>query len=194
MEFTDFYLCQWEWFRCRPDFSDSDPTLSHTHLERIATSYSYWPSDVDCGCKLLLKCTPISTRGKKGSQVMALSEVVAQSPADTPITRRHLLTPARLAEADTFRVVSYNTLASIFTSSKYASESLYSYCDPGALPIEYRQGKIAHELVGYNADILSLQEVGTETYSSYFLPALRDKGYEGCHVEKSGSVSEYQYL
>ena len=189
LEFTDFYLCRWEWFRCAPGLSDSDPTPNPSHLERVGTSHSYWPSDADCGRRLLLCCTPISTTGKIGDRVTALSAVVVQSPKDTPITRRHLLTPARLAEPGAFRVVSYNTLASVFTSTEHAHNELYSYCDPTALKNEYREGRLAHEVVGYNADVLCLQEVGTDTYTTFLLPALRDKGYDGCHMEKPGSVS-----
>lgn len=189
MEFADFSLCRWEWFRCTRGLSDSDPTPSPAHLQLVGTSHSYWLSDTDCGSKLLLRCTPTSTGGKTGVPVTTLSAVVTQPPQDTPITRRHLLTPARLAEAGAFRVVSYNTLASVFTSTEYAQKQLYPYCDPTALTIDYRQGRIAHELVGYNADILSLQEVGTDTYNKFLLPALRDKGYDGYHVEKPGSVS-----
>lgn len=118
-----------------------------------------------------------------------VSAVVAESPRATPITRRHLLTPARLSQADAFRVVSYNTLAGQFTTDQYARTVLYPYCDPVALQVEYRQGRMVHELLGYNADILSLQEVASSMFTDFLQPALRDKGYEGCHMQKSGSVS-----
>lgn len=87
-------------------------------------------------------------------------------------------------------MVTYNTLAGAFTADKYAHRVLYPYCDPNLLSIDYRQGRIVHELLGYNADVLSLQEVGTDTFRDYFLPALSSKGYEGCHMPKSGSVSD----
>jgi mRNA deadenylase 3'-5' endonuclease subunit Ccr4 len=86
-------------------------------------------------------------------------------------------------------MVSYNTLAGAFTSDAYAHNVLYPYCDPGVLRIEYRQGRIVHELLGYNADVLCLQEVGTDTFEQFFLPALNSKGYDGCYVPKSGMVS-----
>ena len=153
----------------------------------------YWPSDSDAGQKLLLKCVPVSTDGKAGEAETALSPIVTETPKATPITRRHLLTPARLAQPDVFRMVSYNTLAGVFTSDEYARQVLYPYCDPTALAIQYRQGRVIHELLGYNADVLSLQEVGAETFKEYFLPALRSKGYDGIFKEKPGSVSTLKY-
>ncbi len=88
-------------------------------------------------------------------------------------------------------MVTYNTLAGLFTGEDYSRKVLYPYCDPTALDIKYRQGRIAHELIGYNADVLSLQEVGTTTFSKFLLPALRDKGYDGCYEQKSGQVNNY---
>lgn len=187
LEFAD--SCRWEWFCCPPDTSHSDATPDPTHLQRLSLSCAYWPSSSDSGHRLLLKCVPISSNGKQGDPETAMSAVVADSPKVTPITKRHLLTPFRLAESDTFRMVTYNTLAGAFTSDEYARNILYSYCDPNVLSIEYRQGRIVHELLGYNADVLSLQEVGTDTFRDFFLPALNSKGYDGCHVPKSGLVS-----
>lgn len=179
-------MCQWEWFRCPPT---TDHTPDHTHLQWLSKSRVYWPSDADSDHKLLLKCVPISSDGRRGDQETTLSAVVAESPKVTPITRRHLLTPFRLAQSDAFRMVSYNTLAGAFTTEEYSRKVLYPYCDPSVLGIEYRQGRIVHELLGYNADVLCLQEVGTDTFRHFFLPALNSKGYEGCHMPKPGSVS-----
>lgn len=185
--------CQWEWFRCPLDLPHSDPTPDPTHLEKLSISHTYWPSDVDSGRKLLLKCIPVSTDGKEGESKTVLSDVVSESPKVTPITKRHLLTPARLSQPDVFRMVTYNTLAGIFTADSYARNILYPYCEPAALDIEYRQGRIVSELLGYNADVLCLQEVGTDTFRGHFLPALHSKGYEGCHAQKSGSVSDHAF-
>lgn len=118
-----------------------------------------------------------------------MSPLVTESQKVTPITRRHLLTPARMAQPNAFRMVTYNTLAGVFTSDEYSHKVLYPYCDPAALDIEYRRARIVQELIGYNADIFALQEVGTDCYEKFFLPALKDKGYDGCHMQKSGMVS-----
>lgn len=120
---------------------------------------------------------------------MAISPVVMNTPPDTPITRRQLYTPSRLESRSQFRVVTYNTLAEPFSNTDYAKNVLYPYCDPTALHINYRQSLIVRELVGYNADVLCLQEVGTKMYQRYLRPALEDKGYEGTFVQKGGMVS-----
>ena len=57
----------------------------------------------------------------------------------------------------------------------YAHEILYPYCDPSALDIDYQQCLIVHELLGYNADILCLQEVDLKTFQRFMLPAMKDK-------------------
>ena len=123
-----------------------------------------------------------------------MSPVVTSGPTVTPITRRHLLTPGRLAAPDEFRVVTYNTLAEPFTATTYAHEILYPYCDPSALDIDYRQSVIVHELLGYNADVICLQEVDLKSFQRFICPSMKDKGYEGYHQQKSGMVNTYIIL
>lgn len=157
----------------------------------MGTSHTYWPSEADAGYQLLLECTPISPIGKIGESVTALSPtIVSQSPRETAIIRRHLQTPWQLGQRDLFRMVTYNTLAAIFTADGYAAKVLYPYCDPSALDIQYRQGRLMQELAGYNADIINLQEVETLTFEKYFLPVFKDIGYAGFHQIKSGTVNE----
>ena len=154
----------------------------------ISTALVYWPSQEDVGHRLAVECVP-SLSDTQGASY-ALSSIVVDLPKDTPITRRQLYTPARLDSPDQLRVVTYNILAEPFSNSDHARNVLYPYCDPAALHIDYRQCLIAHELLGYNADVLCLQEVGTRTYERYLLPAFRDKGYDGCFAQKSGMVGQ----
>lgn len=198
MEHSQIHLCKWRWFRHPlPDANHttvSSPSLTVSvpdHTQQVlSTNYTYWPSEEDAGHQLLLECTPVSPNGDTGVPVTALSlAVVSQSPRDTPIIRRHLQTPWQLAEPDLFRMVTYNTLASTFTSDSYAREVLYPYCDPNALCTEYRQGRLVQEVIGYNADVINLQEVKTSEFGKFFLPVFKDKGYDGFHQQKSGNVS-----
>lgn len=192
LEFSDLHLCKWGWFRCPlPGASHASSHHSSEHIHRVlGTEYTYWPSEEDAGHQLCVECTPTSLDGRIGESVTTTSPVITSlSPKDTPITRRHLLTPGQLAEPDRFRMVSYNTLASIFTADTYAQNVLYPYCKPSDLDIGYRQGRLVHELIGYNADVMSLQEVGTSTFEKFFLPAFKDKGFESFHQQKPGSVS-----
>ncbi|KAI3351805.1 hypothetical protein L3Q82_020639 [Scortum barcoo] len=79
-----------------------------------------------------------------------------------------------------FSVMCYNVLC-----DKYATRQLYGYCPPWALNWEYRKKSIMQEILGCNADIISLQEVETEQYYSFFLPELKEQGYDGFFSPKS---------
>ena len=194
IEFTVPYSCKWTWKRY-PVSSDPELLPDSTVLQVVGNSIVYWPSDEDLDHRLLLECVPISPDGNRtGVLRTTISPVVISGPTVNPITRRHLLTPAHMAAPDQFRVVTYNTLAEPFTSSPHARERLYPYCDPSALDIDYRQCLIVHELLGYNADVMCLQEVDRKTFDRFLLPSLKDKGYDGCHQPKSGMVSSYYQL
>nr|XP_034347503.1 CCR4-NOT transcription complex subunit 6-like isoform X2 [Arvicanthis niloticus] len=79
-----------------------------------------------------------------------------------------------------FTVMCYNVLC-----DKYATRQLYGYCPSWALNWEYRKKGIMEEIVNWDADIISLQEVETEQYFTLFLPALKDRGYDGFFSPKS---------
>ena len=196
VEFADLSVCKWTWRRL--PLSDGNLSVDlFTDIESfplVNTTFVYWPSKDDMGHQLLVECLPSSTNGRTGTPSQIVSPVVTDPPQATPITHRHLYTPARLAANDQFRVITYNILAEPFTNSAYAHNVLYPYCDPSALHISYRQSQIVHELLGYNGDVICLQEMGSKTYERFLLPALRDKGYDGCFRQKSGVVSNYFVL
>ena len=188
MEFADCYSSKWTWKRY-PHVSDpAAPLPDATALPSICNSYVYWPTEEDLGHRLLVECTPAS-QDCTGTPSTTVSSVVTEGPGVNPITRRHLLTPGRLAAVDELRVVTYNTLAEPFTATTYAHEILYPYCDPSALDIDYRQSLIVHELLGYNADVICMQEVDLKSFQRFMHPAMKDKGYGGCHQQKSGMVN-----
>ena len=177
----------------RQENDNPTPTpLSEKELEElqiVGKSFTYWPLEEDCGKQLLLRCTPANSEGRVGQPMLVSTKTVVTGPRNSsPITRRHLLTTAHLSEPDQFRVVSYNILADPYASTTFAREVLYPYCDPEALNVEYRQCLIVSELLGYHADVLCLQEVGTKVFKQFLLPALQEKGYGGCFQPKSGQV------
>jgi len=47
-----------------------------------------------------------------------------------------------------FRVVTYNILADLYTDSEYTRTVLHPYCPPYALTIDYRKQLILKELIG----------------------------------------------
>ncbi|XP_028661424.1 CCR4-NOT transcription complex subunit 6-like isoform X2 [Erpetoichthys calabaricus] len=88
-----------------------------------------------------------------------------------------------------FTVMCYNVLC-----DKYATRQLYGYCPSWALNWEYRKKGIMEEIVNCDADIISLQEVETEQYFTLFLPALKERGYDGffCPKSRAKLVSEQE--
>lgn len=66
-----------------------------------------------------------------------------------------------------------------------ATRQLYGYCPSWALSWEYRRKSIMEEIRQYSADILTLQEVETEQFYKYFLPELKEEGYDGIFSPKS---------
>ncbi|MBZ3886672.1 CCR4-NOT transcription complex subunit 6 [Sciurus carolinensis] len=79
-----------------------------------------------------------------------------------------------------FSVMCYNVLC-----DKYATRQLYGYCPSWALNWDYRKKAIIQEILSCNADIISLQEVETEQYYSFFLVELKERGYNGFFSPKS---------
>lgn len=79
-----------------------------------------------------------------------------------------------------FTVMCYNVLC-----DKYATKQQYGYCPSWALSWEYRKKNILDELKQSNSDVIALQEVETDQYYNYFLPALKEQDYEGIFSPKS---------
>ncbi|XP_051974647.1 CCR4-NOT transcription complex subunit 6-like [Xyrauchen texanus] len=88
-----------------------------------------------------------------------------------------------------FTVMCYNVLC-----DKYATRQLYGYCPSWALNWEYRKKGIMEEITNCDADIISLQEVETEQYYSFFLETLKERGYDGffCPKSRAKLVSEQE--
>lgn len=88
-----------------------------------------------------------------------------------------------------FMVMCYNVLC-----DKYATRQLYGYCPSWALNWEYRKKGIMEEITHCDADIISLQEVETEQYYTFFMETLKERGYDGyfCPKSRAKLVSEQE--
>nr|CAD7442221.1 unnamed protein product [Timema bartmani] len=155
----------------------------------VGEGYFYTPSTSDIGHKLKLSCVP-----KNGDQEGPQSEVISSTsvgagPGMCPFEKRHVFTKERLPSKN-FRVVSYNILADLYADSEVARTQLYPYCPPYALTIDYRKQLILRELLGYNADLICLQEVDSKIFDLDLTPVLGSVGYEGVFHRKGGTVSE----
>jgi hypothetical protein len=82
------------------------------------------------------------------------------------------------------RVMTFNTLAEPFATSKYAKGNIYLYCENDHLDTEYRAQLVGLELLSYDADVMCLQECDAKTYKSYYYPLLSEKGYDLHYTNK----------
>ncbi|XP_050707538.1 CCR4-NOT transcription complex subunit 6-like [Eriocheir sinensis] len=92
----------------------------------------------------------------------------------------HLGEPDRTKPSCIFTVMCYNVLC-----DKYATRQMYGYCPSWALEWEYRKKGIMDEIKHYIADIITLQEVETDQFFNFFLPELKNEGYDGIFSPKS---------
>ncbi|KAM9795039.1 CCR4-NOT transcription complex subunit 6a [Neosynchiropus ocellatus] len=111
-----------------------------------------------------------------------LAGAIKRIPTEQPPARSWISVsePDRARPSALFSVMCYNVLC-----DKYATRQLYGYCPSWALNWEYRKKSIMQEIMGCNADIISLQEVETEQYYNFFLPELKEQGYDGFFSPKS---------
>lgn len=139
--------------------------------------------------KLDLKCNPLPTNilsmlnDVNGTQKLLgmLHDQVNVSVPPLPgrpwIHVNHADTTRTVAP---FTVMCYNILC-----DKYCTRQLYGYCPPWALNWENRKKLILEEIRHYDADIVSLQEVETEQFVTFFQPELKKDGYQGVFSAKS---------
>jgi CCR4-NOT transcription complex subunit 6 len=79
-----------------------------------------------------------------------------------------------------FSVLSYNILC-----DRYCTTAVYGYSPTRALSWDVRKETILGQIKSYNADIVCLQEVDTESFNEYFRMALAYEDYKGVFWPKS---------
>ena len=166
------------------EIGEDEETVKWT---QVAEGYFYTPSFDQVGHLVKLACTPMNAKGKEGFRMEAISEnVVAPGPKFCPFETRQAFT-AESSAPDAVRLVTYNLLAGTYVG--HAVES-FQPCPPYALDMNYRKLLILKELLGYNADVLCLQEVDQRMYKIDLHPVLTRKGYEGNFDIKDGNARE----
>ena len=194
----------WRWWRVE----ESEAGQVRT---QVGHSESYTPTQQDVGKFLAVEITPArrqggdktsqgSASGSEGllmygkSHYASLNDPVAPMPDLSVHTLRLSHHPRSMRSKEEggagetgawpLRLVSYNILADAYASTKFAREQLYGYCPASALSVDYRKQLAAWELMGYNSDVLCLQEVSQDVYDTYLEPVLRSKGYSGVYSNK----------
>ena len=82
-----------------------------------------------------------------------------------------------------FSVVTYNVLAQELIQK---NPELYTHCPSDLLDWEYRKHNLLRELEESDAEVICLQEVQEEHYSSWYKPQLAYRGYEGLYQKRTG--------
>lgn len=112
-------------------------------------------------------------KGAEGPVVEETSKTTVQAaPELFPFEARHHHTQIFLSAANEFRVVTYNLLADYYADSDYSRKTLFPYCPPKYLEIDYRKQLFIKEIIGYKADLICLQEVDQKIFDIDFKEVL----------------------
>ncbi|XP_042912398.2 2',5'-phosphodiesterase 12 [Parasteatoda tepidariorum] len=147
---------------------------------KVSEGFIYTTCSDDIGCFLKVVCIP--RRGKYVGQDYSTASVgeVQAVPEKLPFEKRQKFTP-NLTEDDSIRCVSYNTLA-----NTYVEKRKFPYCSEKARNNYYRKQLLLKELIGYNSDIICLQEVEERLFSYDIFPVLERVGFHGGYKKKGG--------
>ncbi|XP_044742172.1 2',5'-phosphodiesterase 12 isoform X2 [Chrysoperla carnea] len=176
--FVDKSKCIFNWYRKQND-----------DWIKVGDRFFYIPTAYDVGHKLKLEVEPRNDTNIGPSVECESTVEVKYGPTLCPFETRHQFTNNKLSE-NKFRVVTYNILADLYCDSDYTRETLYPYCPPEALDIDYRKQLILKELIGYKADLICLQEVDEKVFTYDLIPVLSELGYSGIFHKKGGTVTE----
>ncbi|XP_014665854.1 PREDICTED: 2',5'-phosphodiesterase 12-like [Priapulus caudatus] len=139
-------------------------------------------------CTLALVCIP-GNGEKRGRPAVAKAGKITEGPGPCPFELRHLHTKD-ISSHGCFRVASYNILADLYADSDFSREHLFPHCPASALHIDYRKQLFVREIVGYNADIICLQEVDKKIYEHDLSPLLGLMHLDSIYCKKGADGME----
>ncbi|RZF41869.1 hypothetical protein LSTR_LSTR005331 [Laodelphax striatellus] len=184
--FSEQKDCSFTWFRkkCKQAPKSDDPGW-----QKVGEGFVYTVENEDVGYYLKLTCVP-SNNELKGPEASTVSSgLIEAGPGLCPFEDRHPFTQNRLS-GNEFRVMTYNILSDIYTETAEALSHLFHYCPRYALKIDYRKQLLIKEILGYNADLIFLQEVDDWFFNRDLKYVLGLTNYEGCYAQKGSTVRE----
>lgn len=161
---------------------------------QLGDQLTYTPTKDDLGAELIFRATSRLNEQEDLETHEVKSKKVLRSPDYCPFEARHEQTKSKTERSDEFRIVSYNILADMYSDSKTAREELFRHCPPQYLTMDYRKHLLLKELLGYNADLICLQEVDANIFDKHLVPAfslktrlaglvsLKENMQEGCAI------------
>ncbi|KAK9846341.1 hypothetical protein WJX81_001906 [Elliptochloris bilobata] len=208
LQFADEDACRWRWLAlgpCAAGLGSAVGPAGDTGApggagageaaawQEVATARVYTPAECDVGAQLRVEVTPVarsSGRGETaGVAATAVVGPVGRGPADPPAAARHAATRDPLAPPG-LRVVTYNILADQYAATDYAQRVLFGYCPAQWLAPEYRRPLIVQEVLGYDADVVCLQEVDESAFRLCLQPHMEAAGFAGHYTNKAGRTRE----
>ncbi|XP_065077061.1 2',5'-phosphodiesterase 12 [Ochlerotatus camptorhynchus] len=184
--FAEREQSEFQWYRGKMPKSNNAQQIEWTP---VGSGFSYRAKPDDVGCHLKIVCVPKNAH-KAGPPTEVVSSCEIQAgPGQCPFDIRHLFTQSKLVSEFQFRVVTYNILADLYADSDYSRTELFKYCPNYALHIDYRKQLFIKEILGYNSDIICLQEVDAKIFELDLVPVLRMKNLEG-HFKAKGKTAE----
>jgi len=156
---------------------------------RVHEGYYFSPSVSSINC--LLKCEVTPYQGNVAGEVFShiVFTPITAGPGGTPTHDRQMWTNSILPNTH-LRVTSYNLLADLYADSDYSRTVLFAQCPPFALAMDYRIKLILSELIGFNSDIITLQECDRKVFELHLVPILDLFGFSGNFAKKGGQVDE----
>lgn len=183
--FTNIKDSKFMWFK---NLRSSTPNKPPEWRE-IGSGYFYIPTAEDMGYKLKLDCIPGNEEQRGPCMEIESPNLVEAGPGRCPFENRHSFTTNKLS-GNSFRVLSYNLLADTYADSDYSRGVLFPYCPPYALHIDYRKQLLLKEIIGFNSDIICLQEVDDKIYTADYEPTLSVLHYDSVFNRKGAEVVE----
>ncbi|KAL0130432.1 hypothetical protein PUN28_002243 [Cardiocondyla obscurior] len=180
--YTDKKKSSFDWYK--NDLVNNKPN-SWTH---IGNGYLYVPSVMDIGCRLKINCEPRNESDFGSRMEVESKNVVEAGPGQCPFDTRHQFTKHKLS-GKSFRIICYNILADTYADSDFSKDVLFPYCPPYALDMDYRKQLILKEIIGFNGDLICLQEVDKSIFEYDLLPSLYMLNYDGVFITKN-EISE----
>ncbi|XP_058443291.1 2',5'-phosphodiesterase 12 [Malaya genurostris] len=174
-----------QWYRGKMPKSKNAEQIE---WQLIGEGFSHLVTSNDVGYHLKFVCIPKTLQETGASSEVISNGEIEAGPGQCPFEVRHLFTQNKLANQFQFRVVTYNILADLYADSDYSRNELFGYCSNYALHIDYRKQLFIKELLGYNADIICLQEVDKKVFNMDLQPVLRMKSFEGFFKAKGNTA------
>jgi len=189
IEFANQQDSEFDWFVSDVNVDPSQVNLTKTAWTKRHKGFFYMTSKEDINRYIKLEITP-----KMGNRVgfkheIITKNIVSAGPGYCPFEDRHAFTNHKLGTHE-FRVVTYNILADLYADSDYSRTVLFPQCPSYAMDIAYRKSLFIKELLGYNADIMCLQEVDNKIFDGDLNPVFSQNEYEGAFSVKGGVVTE----